>query len=97
MTQLEIETRLQNPEDSTDGAWRLQAGTEEAQRYQSPTEGGQRMGVSLGGQNLVTGWAAAVTAWASAHPVNMLAEALGPPPQVRLLLIPSYISHYRTD
>ena len=32
--------------------------------------------VSLGGQSLVTGWAAAVTGWVFAHPVNMLAEAL---------------------
>ena len=31
---------------------------------------------SLGGQYLVTGWAAAATGWAFAHPVNMLAEAL---------------------
>ena len=76
MTQLEIETRLQNPEDSTDGAWSLQAGTEEAQRFRARTERGQCIGVSLGGQNLVTGRASVVTGWASAHPVNMLAEAL---------------------
>ena len=31
---------------------------------------------SLGGQNLVTGWAVEITGWVSAHPVNMLAEAL---------------------
>ena len=76
MTQLEIETRLQNPEDSTDVALRFQAGTEKAQRFQARTERGQRIGDSLGGQKLLTGWAAAVTGWTSAHPVNMLAEAL---------------------
>ena len=59
----------------TDGAWRIQAWTEGAQRLQARTEGSQCI-VSLGGQNLVTGWAVAITGWAFAHPVNMLAEAL---------------------
>ena len=56
----------------------LQAGTEKAQQLQARADGGRRIirYVSLGGQNLVTGWAAAVSGWAFAHPVNMLAEDL---------------------
>ena len=37
-------TRGLNPEDSTGGAWRLQAGTEEVRRFQARTEGGRNIG-----------------------------------------------------